>query len=229
MYPDDRVLVGVINRKRDLDYFLKAQWYRVPQHRFPQGIFTEYVAIYLSGYPARKLGQGGITYYASLAGIELAYRRDLLPEEAEHQRANDTYYQLQVRDIEGRTPPITNPTKRPISFIFTTWDRFTQAQVIADLYSTADYFVDRIYHALRDRRIRSQRYWDAQRKETGYGAGFRIVCERGVLNAHTDASDDDTVFNLDLARNEDDILREIEARIASMGGVVTLPVPPNES
>lgn len=227
MFPDDRVLVGVINRKRDLNYLLQENWYRIPQEQMPDGVYVEYIALYLSGSAARKLPSTGIYYLGRKSGVELLYRRDLLPKEANHKNADRTYYKVQFDSVQGRTPPITNPTNRPVSFIYTTWDRFVKSQVIADLYSQSDYFVDRIYHALRDQQIRPDLlHWDAQKSKTGYGAGFRIICEKGTLNAYTNApSDTNNLYQLDMNKPDDSIMREIEARIASMGGLVAIGLP----
>src|SRR5579859_2298270 len=120
MYPEDRVLVGVINRKRDFDYALNQHWYRIPQARAPRSIDAEYVAFYFSR--SFKERNGGIHFYARRTGHELVRRRDLLPNEK--QRANDLYYKLQLEPLQAKTPPILNPTARPIAFIYTTWDRF---------------------------------------------------------------------------------------------------------
>lgn len=226
MYPDDRVLVGVINRKGDLNRLLQEQWYRIPQPRMPHGIYVEYLAFYISGSAARHLDGAGIYYYAQRRGVELAYRRDLLPKEADHPRANDVYYKVQLDPPVARIP-IRNPSKRSISFIWTTWDRFIKAETIADLYSQTDYFVDRIYHALRDRQIRVDRYWDAQKRETGHGAGLRILCENGSVEAFTERQAGDGVYYLDVRKSEDDVFEEIYRRIASMGGPVTLPISPS--
>lgn len=149
MYPDDRVLVGVINRKRDLRLMLEERWYRIPCKRLPGGIYAEYIAFYLSGSAARDKDTTGIHYYAQRSGLELVYRKDLLPEQADHERADEVYYKVQLKPAIARVPPITNPSRRSISFIYTTWDRFVQAQIINDLYSQSGHFVDRIYHALR--------------------------------------------------------------------------------
>lgn len=225
MYPDDRVLVGIINRKKDLNILRDQRWYRIPQERMPRGVYTEYLAFYISGYPAQALGGPGVYYYAARRGVELAYRRDLLPKEAEHKNANAVYYQVQLGEITPRTPPITNPTKRPLSFVYTTWDRFLQARIIADLYSTSDYFVDRIYHALRDARYRPQRYWAADTERgSGFGQRVRILCEKGPVVAAMHPGDDVTVL-METSQTEDDILRAIKAQIAAQGGVVTLPTP----
>jgi hypothetical protein len=227
MHPDDRVLVGVINRKHDLDTLLSSHWYRIPQKHMPDGVYTEYIAFYLSGYAAKKFDAPGIYYYAERRGIELAYRRDLLPDEADNPRADAVYYKVQFAAINGKNPPVANPKKRPVSFIFTTWDRFVNAKEIADLYSKSDYYVDRIYHALRDKQIRPIRFCDVHKKEYGISAALRFVCESGTLTGYTDAAQiDEHGFYLDVDEPEDKILQEIRTRIASMGGLVTIAVPP---
>lgn len=141
MYDDDRVLVGVVNRLRDFSAAHDEGWYRVPVGRAPRAFDSEYVAFYLS----RVFGaqNGGIHYYARRLGHELVRRRDVLPDEADHPRAEQWYYLLQIGPLLPRTPPILNPAHRPIAFILTTWDRFRAARTIRDLYTPDPGFVVR--------------------------------------------------------------------------------------
>jgi len=135
-YPDDRVLIGVVNRRRDFEAIRDEGWYRVPLFSAPLCVDADYLAFYLSG---RFSPYGGmISFYARRTGFELARRVDLLPDEATHPRANHLYFKLQFRALEIKAWPITNPTKRPISFIYTNWERFNRAVVIADLYDRAN-------------------------------------------------------------------------------------------
>src|SRR5262249_1333872 len=157
MYPEDRVLVGVINRKRDLQTTLRERWYRVPRDRAPRGIDAEYVAFYLS--TGLKEKNGGIYYYARRTGYELVRRRDLLPKEANHARADNLYYKLELDEVQEKKPPILNPTARPIGFLFTTWDRFVNATTVADLYSRADWFVERVAFVLKSMGITPEQRW----------------------------------------------------------------------
>ncbi|MBN2306048.1 MAG: hypothetical protein JXQ72_16315 [Anaerolineae bacterium] len=219
MYPEDRVLVGVINRKLDLEKAQLEHWYRIPQGRVSGGIYTEYVAFFLS----RNFNElnGGIHYYARRTGIELAHRRDLLPDEANHSRADNVYHKLQLGELRRKDPPILNPTKRPIAFIYTTWDRFEQARVIADLYSEADWFVARVYRSLAQSGVpseRTERIWEASRISEDGGAQLRIECVDGIVIASTSAREEhvipltagplpDAVY---VAR--DAILAEVEAK-----------------
>ena len=228
MLPDDRVLVGSITRKTDLEYLLQDHWYRIPQKQMPDGIYAEYIAFFLSGTASKRFGESGIYYYAHRHGLELVYRKDLLPNETSKKalaRADDTYYKVQFRQVQGKVPPITNPSKRRFAFIHTTWDRFINATKISDLYSKNDYYVDRIYHALRDKQIRVNRYWDAERKQTGYGASIRIICDQGTLIGYTEqeSATENGVF-LNNERPDDEIFAEIRAKMAQMGGPISLPL-----
>lgn len=146
MFPEDRVLVGVINRVRDLRYARDEHWYRIPVEQMPQGVNAEYLAFYLSRAFREK--NGGICYFAQKRGIELARRADLLPNELAHKHADRLYYRVALGELQAKDPPALNPSRRPISFIYTTWDRFVCAREIRDLYSEAGFYVDRVYYAL---------------------------------------------------------------------------------
>lgn len=221
MYPDDRVLVGVVNRKKD---FLIAQndlWYRVPQNQMPHGVNAEYIALFLSGKPFKDKS-GGVAYFAQITGFELKRRKELLPDE--DKRADEIYYQIQFKKLIEKDPPILNESKRSISFIRTTWDRLISAKTIADLYSQADYYVDRIYHALRSRGIRSTPYYTTDYRETQVPAQLRMVCDNGnelVVSSEPKQGEMNLLDNLP----EDKFLQEILRRIAGSDGPVTIDIP----
>lgn len=221
MYPEDRVLVGVINRKRDLVAARDEHWYRIPQARMDRRVNAEYLGFFLS----RGFGKlnGAVQYYAERRGLELATRADLLPDEASHKRAGEVYYKVSLGELVPKQPPIENPTRRPISFIFTTWDRFIHARVIRDLYSDNDYFVDRIYHALHDSGVRADRYWDAEQRQTGAPAHIRILCDGGSVTASP--GDMGGAVFLDRTQSDDAIMRAIREAIAKHGGPVTVNIP----
>lgn len=135
-YPEDRVLVAVINRRRDLRCAMDEHWYRIPVRRAPSSIEAEYVAFFLS----RAFGaeNGAVRYFCRLQGIELVYRRWLLPGEADHARADDRYYRLALGDLIEKRPPILNTSRRIVTFIRTPWEQFARARTIDDLYRPPD-------------------------------------------------------------------------------------------
>lgn len=225
MFPEDRVLVGVIQTKRDLAFARDDHWYRIPQAQMPRGVTTEYLAFFLSGKVFGEKSKA-IQYYAPMRGLELVYRKDLIPD-PKHPRANNVYYRVALGDLEAKTPPITNPTRRPISFIYTTWDRFYQAHTVADLYSTDDFFVDRIYYALRDHGVNPVRMWAAEHRSDPFAPGLKILCENGASVIASTGRVSGAYF-LDAAANDDEILQAIFKQIASNGGAVTINIPSGE-
>jgi hypothetical protein len=225
VYPEDRVLVGVVNRKRDLEKVRDEHWYRIPQDQALKGIHAEYIAFYFSR--AFKELNSGIYYYARHTGIELVRRRDLLPEESNHPRAGAFYHKLQLGELRRKDPPILNPTRRPVTFIYTTWDRFAQARVLADLYSQADQFVDRVFHALEKSGVHAQRVWEADRGSENGGAQLQVVCEQGIVIASTAAYQEHVIL-LEVADTPDAVQTSVGAilqAIKACGGPLMIAAP----
>jgi hypothetical protein len=225
VYPEDRVLVGVISRKRDLEKAQGEHWYRVPQAQASKGIHTEYVAFFLS----RAFGKqnGGIHYYARHTGTELVRRRDLLPQEANHVRADSLYYKLQFGELHRKDPSILNLPQRRFAFIYTTWDRFCEARVIADLYSDADHFVDRVFHALEKSGVRAERIWEAARMSDDGGAQIRVLCEEGTVIASTTPRGEH-IIPLPVSDSPERVQRSVETILEAIrrnGGLMMVPVP----
>ncbi len=225
MYPEDRVLVGVINRQCDLEKAQSEHWYRVPQNQALKGIHAEYIALFLSdGFVELN---GGIHYYARRTGIELVRRRDLLPDEARHPRADNLYHKLQLGELHPKTPPVLNQPPRRFAFIYTTWDRFSEARVIADLYSDADRFVDRVFHVLEKEGIPAERVWEAARVSDDGGAQIQVLCEEGIIIAST-APRSEHVIPLAVGKTHQAVQRGVDAiqeAIQRYGGLKMAPVP----
>jgi hypothetical protein len=62
-----------------------------------------------------------------IRGHELVRRRDLLPDEPDHPRADEGYYKLQLGPLKQLELPIYSLRWRRITFIEISWDRFTAA------------------------------------------------------------------------------------------------------
>jgi hypothetical protein len=93
---------------------------------------------YLAFYQTAKFGdeRWSIRYYAPVERIELVKRRDLLPNEPDHPRADEQYYRLDIGYIYRLERPIVSQTWRRVTFIPTTWRRLMQAEEIHDLLQT---------------------------------------------------------------------------------------------
>ena len=180
MYPEDRVLVGVMPDPKDLERARDQHWYRVPQNRAPKGIHAEYVAFYFTKRFGEEL-RWAIHNFARRTGHELVRRVDLLPDQPDHPRAQEKYYKLQLGPLRDKVPPIRSLRWRRITFIQTTWDRFVAAQEINDLFSSSDQFVDRVYHALKMRGIQPEREVEFKEGQSRYTVDLLVPCNRGPV------------------------------------------------
>jgi hypothetical protein len=134
IYPDDRVLVAVMNNRADWQRVQDEGWYRIPVKTAPEPVpHIDIVAFYFT----KTFGpdKWAIHYYARVKGHELVTRRDLIPGEPDHSRAGAWYYKLILAELQHKLPPIVTHTWRRISFIFTTGDRFEAAEEINELFA----------------------------------------------------------------------------------------------
>ena len=142
----DRVLVGVMTRPQDFHVAQDEGWYRIPERHAPK--CTTDAAV-LAFYFTAAFGENkwGIHWYSEVRGHELVLRRDLFPDESHHPRADNRYYKVQIGPLIRREPEIPSLRWRRISFIETTWDRFSAAEEINDLYISG---ADGLYVTLKE-------------------------------------------------------------------------------
>ena len=228
MYPEDRVLVAVMSHPKDLEIAHQKGWYRIPEHRIMPGIFFEYIAFYFTA--AFGPQKWAIHYYARRLGHELVTRRDLLPEEPTHPRADERYYCIQLGPLQKREPPIVSRRWRRITFIHTTWDRFQAAQEINDLFVEGDPFVDRLYHVLREIDLAPERSVLVREAGTEYLVPLALLCRKGIVSI--DVSGDEQkatpLFTLSFSPQSitsdlEECLQAIRAEVERQGGLSPLP------
>lgn len=228
MYPEDRVLVAVMSRPQDLEVARAEGWYRIPAGHAPRGVFFEYVAFYFTA--AFGPEKWAVHYYARCLGHELAVRRDLLPAEADHPRANEPYYKLQIGPLQRREPPIASRRWRRVTFIHTTWDRFQSADEINDLFAEGGEFVDRLYHALREEGLAPERRYPVREAGGEYVVDLAVPCQEGVLAVEVAGGEQELggALRLSLEQLDSDLpgcLATIRAEVQWRGGEL---LPPGE-
>ena len=180
MYPEDRVLVAYVPRPSDFDLVRREGWYRIPQRSAPKGLHAEVIAFYFgAAFGDEKYA---IHYYARNAGHELARRRDLLPDEAGHPRANDIYYKVQLGPLQRLAQPIVSLRWRRLTFVHTTWDRFQDATEINDLFIEGGPYVDRLYATLKERGVTADRDYRVNETEPEYVVALSVPTRDGRVN-----------------------------------------------
>jgi hypothetical protein len=222
MYPEDRVLVGVMPSPRDFELARAEHWYRVPREHAPKGIHAEYVAFYFTKAFGEDL-RWAIHFYARRTGHELVRRYDLVPGEPDHPRADELYYKLQLGPIRQRKPPIVSLRWRRVTFIHTTWDRFVSASEINDLFSTDDVFVDRLYHTLKERGLYTQRQMMVRERGADYLVDLVIPCRKG--DVLVTAGEQRPGRALALVRHLATDVENIQLAVRRRGGPLLIDVP----
>lgn len=147
------VLVAVVNRPQDLRRAASDGWYRIPQRRAPRRIGADYLAFYQTG-AFRAAGESHtITWFAPVRRYRLLTRAELLPAEADHPRAQDYYFRIDLGPLQRLDHPIPAARFRRVTFIHTTLERLLQAEDVTDLRRDDEPF-EALWQALRSNRLR---------------------------------------------------------------------------
>lgn len=147
------VLVAVMNNQADWARVQEEGWYRIPQRRAPRRIAADYLAFYQTGAFKERSEAHAVTYYAATARYRLLSRGELLPDEADHPRAADYYFRIDVGALQRLPNPVPAKSMRRITFIHTTLHRLLTAGDVRDLYRENDPF-ETLWKALRENRLR---------------------------------------------------------------------------
>lgn len=226
MYPEDRVLVGVMPDPHDFEIACDQHWYRVPVKHAPAGIHAEYMAFYFTAKFPSDL-RWAVHFYARRTGHELVRRATLFPDQPEHPRAQEMYYKIQLGVMRKKQPPIHSLRWRRITFIQTTWNRFVKAEEINDLFRSDDDLVDRIYRSLKERGIYAERSVEVSGGNNKQVIDLVIPCNKGAVllvlkeGQHPQA--------IKLGGDESKDLMRIEAAIVERGGLTPLDTLPKWS
>ena len=128
-----RVLVAVMNSRRDLELARQQGWYRIPLGRAPRQVGGDYLAFYQTAAfgPQEKWA---IRYYAQVRRVRIVKRVELLPDEADHPRADDRYFKVEIGPLQELPQPVPSLRLRRITFIPTTLEKLLKAQEINELW-----------------------------------------------------------------------------------------------
>jgi hypothetical protein len=128
----DRVLVAVLPRPRDLEIARTQGWYRVPLERAPQQLAADYLAFYQTAAFGEE--RWSVRYLAPIVRYRIVTRRELLPEEANHRRADDRYYRIDLGPLQELALAVPAARLRRISFIATTFGQLRRARDVRELW-----------------------------------------------------------------------------------------------
>jgi hypothetical protein len=153
--PTSLVLVCLIPSPRDLEIARLLGWYRIPLRTAPKVVAVDYLAFY---QPSTFGERGGkIEFIAEVRGHELTTRGELLKDEANHPRAREEYYKIQIGGLEKLKEPVLAEKWKRITFLYTTGEYLLDAKTINDLVVDGDER-DLLWRSLRERAENEQLY-----------------------------------------------------------------------
>jgi hypothetical protein len=134
--PTDLILVCLLPTPRDLEIARLLGWYRIPLRSAPKVVAVDYLAFYQPSAFGDRSGQ--IEYVAPVRGHELTTRGELLKDEADHPRAKEEYYKIQIGGLEKLKEPIKTDKWKRITFLYTIGEYLLQARTLNDLVVDGD-------------------------------------------------------------------------------------------
>jgi len=173
-----RVLVAVINSHQDFHIARDQGWYRIPVARAPRRLGAEFLAFYQT--KAFQEEGWAVNYYSPIKRYRLAHRRTLLPQEADHPRANDLYYKIEIGPLLRLPRPIPSLRLRRITFIPTTLERLLQAEEINDLWC-GTWEEERLWHMFKDGGLHAERRYPLREDDPEYCLDFALFCKQGKV------------------------------------------------
>jgi hypothetical protein len=173
-----RVLVAVMNDRRDFENARDEGWYRIPLKRAPRRVGADYLAFYQT--KAFDNEKWAVNYYAPTRRYRLVTRAELLPEEAHHPRAAEQYYKVEIGPLQRLSRPIPSERLRRITFIPTTLERLLKAEEINDLWDRGSR-EDRLWEAFKREGIEAERQYEVEEGTVRHWLDFAIFCQEGQV------------------------------------------------
>lgn len=155
LQPTSLILVCLLPTPRDMEIARLLGWYRIPLRTAPKVVAVDYLAFY---QPSAFGERGGkIEFVAEVRGHELTTRAELLKDEADHPRAREEYYKIQIGGLEKLKEPIVAEKWKRITFLYTTGEYLLRAKTLTDLIVDGD---ERgvLWRSLRERAENEQLY-----------------------------------------------------------------------
>lgn len=183
----NEVLVAILNNPRDLRLAEEEHWYRIPIQSADKWLKGRWPPLWLAFYQPKVFGREAfsINYYSKVLAVRRVYRGQLFPNEPQDRKAAQPYYQLMLEPLRRLPQPIVSRRWRRIVFISTTWEKFSTAVEINDLYDESP-LEDRLWAELRRLQIGAERQEFIKVNGRDYALDFAVYCEQGKLNIETD-------------------------------------------
>jgi len=177
------VLVAILKDSSDLDILQERKWYRVPVDKAPRRWPPKWLAF----YQGKEFGdeQYAVNYYGRVSKIQIARRHELFPEEPPSVKSEREYYQVWLDSVERLARPIRSNRPRRIVFVPTTWQKFSAAGEINDLFDDSR-LEDELWAELKLNEVDAERQWKVEVRQEFYQLDFAVFCVQGKIDVEVD-------------------------------------------
>jgi len=202
------VLIALLREKSDLAILQKHGWYRIPVASAPRRWPPKWLAFYQQ--KCFKEEAFRVHRYGEVADIQVVARSELFPNEFESAKSGQLYYKLTFKSLEVLDRPIPSLRPRRLVFIPTTWEKFSHAEQINDLFDESP-LEDALWQHFKRLLIQAERQWELiAAEEQRYFLDFALFCAKAPLAVETDG---DTWHTVPDRANQDYIRQNaIESR-----------------
>lgn len=135
MRPHDLLLIALLPNPIDLER-AHMGWYRIPESYAPAALLK---AKALAFYQPASFGtqRWQVAWWGMILELDTLLRRELLPDEPHHRRANEMYVRVRLSSLVPMKPPKRAKKGRRLLFVPTPWQIFQQAESLDDLFVPA--------------------------------------------------------------------------------------------
>lgn len=177
------MLVAIMNNVADFGILNEQRWYRIPVANAPKRWPPTWVAFYQT--KVFRDEAFAVNYFGRVREIKIKRRRELFPNELPNPKSDRQYYQIHLDSLDPLEQPIYSRRLRRIVFIPTTWDKFTGAVEINDLYDESP-LEDRLWAEFKRLDITAERQWHVKSAKSRFFLDFAVFCREGKVDVETD-------------------------------------------
>ncbi len=157
--PSDLILVTYIPSPRDMEIARLLGWYRIPLRTAPKVIAVDFLAFYQPASFGESRWQ--IETVAPVRGHELVTRAELLRDQADHPKAHEEYFKIQLGPLQSLPRVVADKNWKRLNFLYTTGEYLLRAESLNDLVVQSE---ERrlLWRALRERASQAHGYGEAE-------------------------------------------------------------------
>lgn len=205
------VLVAIMNKTLDFSILREQLWYRIPISSQVKWLKDKWPPKWVAFYQTKKFDQDAFTinYVGKVSSIQEVYRWELFPDEPKDNKSKQKYFKINFHSIERMKRPIISRRWRRIVFISTTWEKFSTAEEINDLYLESS-LEESVWKEFKRWNIPAERQEYIEIGKKSYFLDFAIYCAKG--NIAIEADGDFWHANPDKAK--EDNLRDTDLKLS---------------